>query len=145
MPLITISDSYHGHHKDFLDKSHIIAVVGASNDKHKRGFHIFNRLLTNGFNVIPVYADEIPLDRKNIIGVPCYPNLSTVRPIPNVVIIVDTLIDDTLKFLREMRDNGIFKVWLDKDTFNDECIAFCKEFRFDYNYQTDILKFLEEL
>ena len=145
MPVITAHDSYHSHPDDFLKKDDVIAVVGASNDKHKRGFRIFEKLLLKGFRPIPIYSEEIPLSMQSVLGIPCFPNIRTVRPVPHIIIITETDPEKTINYLREMRDNGIKRVWLDGDAFDEDCLAFCKEFRLDYHYHTDILSLLEAM
>lgn len=129
--------------RDFLNTSFVFAIVGASNDKHKKGFLIFEKFLKNQLQAIPVNTEELPVHKVQ--GIPCFPNIESVRPFPNAVVITETEPEETLKYLKEMRDNRIFRVWLEKETYDDEIIQFCRTEKFDYYTKSSIIDALDLL
>lgn len=128
----------------FLDKKHLFAIVGASNNKSKNGFAVFERFLKKGFQVIPVVIEESLV--LKVQGKACFPDLTSVRPFPDSVVIVDTKPLQTLKFLRQMRDLGISRVWLEKKTHNMEVVKFCREYNFSTTFgdEVGIVEFMDE-
>ncbi len=90
---------------DFLDKHNIFAVVGASRDPKKYGHKVFLDLKANGCRV---FAVNPKLDL--IEGDKCYPCLSELPRLPDVVITVvppkinEKIVDQAIKL-------GIRKIW----------------------------------
>jgi len=106
--------------KEFLSRK-IFAVVGASRDSGKFGNKIFRFLLEHGYEVYPVNpnADEIE-------GQKCYPDLKSLPKKPDVVdIVVPPKV--TEKTVRECRDLGVRRVWMQPGSESEEAIRFCKE------------------
>ncbi len=113
----------------FLNKNFLFAIVGASNDKHKPGFYVFENFLENGYKVVPVKTEESLV--KEVQGEPCFPDISSVRPFPDAVLITDIEPWQTIEFLRQMRDKGIFRVWLEEGTYNKNTLDFCEQFKLE--------------
>lgn len=129
--------------RNFLNSGFVFAIVGASNDKHKKGFLIFEKFLKKQLHALPVNTEELPVHKVQ--SVPCFPNLESVKPFPNAVVIIETEPEETMKHLRDMRDNRMFRVWLEKSTYENKTLEFCKREKFDFYAGMNILEALDLL
>ncbi len=66
-----------------LQTPHTFAVVGASQDKSKYGYEVFETLTRHGHTVLPVNPKYAAID-----GVTCYPSLLDLPYKPDVVLTV---------------------------------------------------------
>ncbi len=105
----------------FLDKSNIIAVVGASRDPEKYGHKIYKDLRDEGFDVYPVNpkADEILSDKA----------YSTLDDLPEKPDVVDMVIPPKIgiNVVKKCSELGIDKVWLQPGSESEEIINYCQE------------------
>lgn len=124
----------------FLNKDFIFAIIGASNDRDKPGFALFGRFLRAGLRAIPVKVEEGMV--LNIQGEPCFPGLLSVRPFPQAVVMVGIQPFKTLEFLRQMRDMGLYRVWLEQGTFDEEVLSFCQSENFEVYRDLKLEEFL---
>ena len=106
--------------KDFL-KQNRFAVVGSFRNESKYAYRILKTLKKKGYEVYPVNPRL-----KEIEGVACYVN---VKDIPVVVDVVDIVTppEITKKVVRECREKGITRVWLQPGAESEEAIKFCNE------------------
>lgn len=107
--------------EEFLDRNNTFAVVGASRDPEKYGYRVYKDLKEGGYSVYPVNpnADEILGDR-------CYPSLDSLPVKPEVVdVVVPPKI--TEQVVRNCRELGIERVWMQPGSESQEAIDFCEQ------------------
>lgn len=106
--------------KKVLDKTNIIAVVGASRNPEKYGHQVYKELKTAGYKVYPVNPNA-----KEILGDRAYPDLNSLPVKPDIVNIVvpPKVTEDTVKICREL---GIKTVWMQPGSESERTINFCK-------------------
>lgn len=97
------------------------AIVGATNNPQKYGYHIFKNLRNRGYEVYPVNPRLNELE-----GVRCYPSLAD---IPIKVDVVDFVVPPkvTEQILRECKRLGLNRIWLQPGSESETAIAFCKD------------------
>ena len=119
--------------KEFLDKKSVIAVIGASDNREKYGNIIFRDLRDAGYKVFPVNpkADYVE-------GQKCYHTLSE---IPIRVDVVDTVVPPhiTEEIVKECKNLGINKVWMQPGSESEKAILFCKENEINVIYENCIM------
>jgi len=107
--------------KEFLKKSNVFAVVGASRDPGKYGHKIYRDLRTAGYKVYPVNpnADEI-------LGDKCYPSIESLPELPQVVdlVVPPKVTNQIVKVCKKL---GIKKVWMQPGSESETALSFCKE------------------
>jgi predicted CoA-binding protein len=114
-----------------------IAIVGVSRKKTKFGNAIYKELKQKGYQVFPINP------HINIFeGDACYPDLlSLPEKVDAVVINVPSV--QTEKVVREARQAGINKVWLQQGSQSEEAVKFCEENGIDYVNNECILMFAQ--
>jgi len=97
------------------------AIVGATDNPQKYGYHIFKNLRNRGYEVYPVN-----LRLNELEGVRCYPSLAD---IPVKVDVVDFVVPPrvTEQILRECKRLGLNRIWLQPGAESEAAIAFCKD------------------
>ena len=107
--------------EEFLEKSNVFAVVGASRDPSKYGHQIYKDLRAAGYKVYPVNpnADEI-------LGDKCYPSLESLPETPQVVdlVVPPKVTNQIVKVCKKL---GIEKVWMQPGSESETALNFCKE------------------
>ena len=106
--------------KDFL-KQKRFAVVGSFRNESKYAYRILKTLKEKGYEVYPVNPSLGEVD-----GLTCYPS---VKDIPDSVDVVDIVTPPqiTEKIVRECKEKGISKVWIQPGAENKTIIEFCKD------------------
>jgi predicted CoA-binding protein len=106
--------------EEFLSQKKI-AVVGVSRKKTKFGNAIYKELKQKGYQVFPINPHINTFE-----GDTCYPNLlSLPQKVDAVVINVPP--EQTEKVVREVKQAGINKVWLQQGSQSEAAIKFCEE------------------
>ena len=106
---------------EFLDKRNVFAVIGVSNNKEKYGNKVYFDLKNAGYSVFPINPNS-----SSISGERCYPRLTNLPILPDVVdIVVPPRITEMT--VKECKDLGIEKVWMQPGSESDEAIRFCRE------------------
>lgn len=110
----------------FFDKKFTYVIVGVSQNTEKYGYKIFQTLLKNDFNVLPLNPKE-----KEILGKKCYQSILDIK---EKVDVVDFVVPPelTLKILKDVKKLNIQKVWFQPGTFNLECLNFCDQNGIEY-------------
>ena len=112
-----------------------IAVVGVSRKKTKFGNAIYKELKQKGYNVFPINPHINTFEGDN-----CYPDLlSLPEKIDAVVINVPSV--QTEKVVREAKEAGINKVWLQQGSQSENAVKFCEENGIEYVSNECILMF----
>jgi len=106
--------------KDFL-KQKRFAVVGSFRNESKYAYRILKTLKEKGYEVYPVNPSLREVD-----GLRCYPNI---KEIPDSVDVVDIVTPPqiTEKIVRECKEKGISKVWIQPGAESKTVIEFCKD------------------
>ena len=106
--------------KDFL-KQKRFAVVGSFRNESKYAYRILKALMKKGYEVYPVNPRL-----KEVEGRVCY---ASVKDIPVVVDVVDivTPSEVTERIVKECKEIGIKRVWLQPGAENEKAIEFCKQ------------------
>ena len=106
---------------EFLDKRNVFAVIGVSRNKEKYGNKVYFDLKHAGYTVFPVNPNF-----SSISGERCYPRLTNLPILPDVVDIVvpPKITEETVK---ECKDLGIEKVWMQPGSESKKAIEFCEE------------------
>lgn len=104
-----------------LNKNNVFAVVGASRNPEKYGHQVYKDLRDAGYLVYPVNPNI-----SKVLGDRCYPSLKDLPEKPDVVdIVVPPRI--TEQKVKECKELGIKKVWMQPGSESEESIKFCKE------------------
>lgn len=106
--------------KDFLDRRNKVAVVGVSSNPEKWGSRVFKTLVGTGFDAYPVNPKH-----SEVGGVKCYPDLRSLPEKPDVVITA-TPPKATEAVVRQCREAGTDKVWMQPGSESKEAIDFCE-------------------
>ena len=106
-----------------LDMSQIAsaAVVGASRDQSKYGYKVLMDLKNGGYEAFAVNpaCDDIE-------GIPCYPDLHSLPKKPDLLItVVPPKV--TEKAVREAKEVGIDKIWMQPGSESDEAISYAED------------------
>jgi uncharacterized protein len=105
---------------EFLD-SQPIALVGVSRNPKKFGYSAFKELREKGMKIIPVnpLADEI-------LGEKSYPNVKMLPPEVQGIIIL-TKKDKTASVIRDAKEKGIKRIWIQQMADSKEALAELKD------------------
>jgi predicted CoA-binding protein len=97
------------------------AIVGATDNTKKYGYEIFKNLKSRGYEVYPVNPKL-----KELEGVKCYPSLAD---IPVKVDVVDFVVPPKVTeiTLKECKELGLSRIWLQPGSESEAAIAFCHE------------------
>jgi len=106
---------------DFLKKTNVFAVVGASRDPAKYGHHVYEDLRSAGYRVYPVNPNT-----DEILGDKCYPSLEALPVRPDVVdIVVPPKV--TAAVVEVCKRLEIRRVWMQPGSESEAAINFCRE------------------
>ena len=106
---------------EFLAKKNVFAVVGVSKEPEKYGNKVYFDLKQAGYTVYPVNPNAVEIS-----GNRCYPNLKSLPTLPDVVDIVVPP-KKTEKTIKECKDLGIGKIWMQPGSESEYAIRFCIE------------------
>lgn len=105
----------------FLDSKNVFAVIGVSRDPEKYGHKVYKDLKKAGYTVYPINPKAESID-----GDKCYNSLRELPERPDVVdIVVPPKI--TERIIKECKELGIKRVWMQPGSESEEAISFCKE------------------
>ena len=100
-----------------LKEYRTVAVVGASSNPERPSFRVLSYLSEHGYNVIPVNPDE-----REILGMTCYTNLSSISEKVDVVDIfrrseyVMPVVDEAVRIEAKA-------VWMQEGVINEEAAS----------------------
>lgn len=114
--------------KEFLNKTNIFAVAGASRDPKKYGHQVYKNLKEAGYEVYPMNPNT-----DEIFGTKCYPDLEKLPTKPDVVDIVvpPRVTEEIVKTCKRL---GITKVWMQPGSESETAIKFCDKNHIDVVY-----------
>lgn len=100
-----------------IDRMKSVAIIGASNDRHKYGNKAVRAFLQQGYKVFPVNLKEKEIEGlsafKNIRDVPERPDMISVYVPPNVLVGI----------LSEIAARGCDELWINPGAESEEVLA----------------------
>jgi len=104
-----------------LKEYRTVAVVGASSNPEHPSFIVFSYLSEHGYDVIPVNPNE-----REILGMTCYPSLSSV---PEKVEVVDIFrrSEAVMPIIEEAIKIGAKAIWMQEGVINEAAAARARE------------------
>ena len=104
-----------------LKEYRTVAIVGASSNPEHPSFIVFSYLSKHGYHVIPVNPNE-----REILGMTCYPNLSS---IPEKVEVVDIFrkSEAVMPIVEEAIKIGAKVIWMQEGVINEAAAARARE------------------
>ncbi|MBM3119075.1 MAG: CoA-binding protein [Chloroflexi bacterium] len=104
-----------------LKEYRTVAIVGASSNPERPSFRVVRYLSKHSYNVIPVNPNE-----REILGMTCYPNLSS---IPEKVEVVDIFrkSEEVMPIVDEAIKIGAKVVWMQEGVINEAAAARARE------------------
>lgn len=100
---------------DFID-SQPIALVGVSRNPKKFGYAVFKELKEKGMKIVPVNPNA-----EEILGDKCYASVKMLPPEINSIIVF-TKKDQTASVIREAKEKGISRIWIQQMADTKEAI-----------------------
>ena len=122
--------------EDFIAQKKI-ALVGVSRKKTKFGNAIYKELKQKGYNVFPINPHI-----NNFEGDVCYPDLHSL-PEKVDAVVINVQPAQTEKVVKEAKEAGIKKVWLQQGSQSDAAVKYCEENGIDYVSNECILMFAQ--
>ncbi|MCL4531181.1 MAG: CoA-binding protein [Chloroflexi bacterium] len=104
-----------------LQTSHTFAIVGASQDRNKYGYEVFDILTRHGHTVLPINPKYADID-----GVICYPSLPDLPRNPDVVLTAAPAIVSE-QIARTCAAQRIPIFWMPPGTETDAALEICKQ------------------
>jgi len=106
--------------EEFISQKRL-AVAGVSRKSNKFGNAVFKELKKKGYQVWPVNPNM-----ETFQGEPCYPDLKSVPgPIDGVVVVLPPKRTEVL--VKEAKEAGINRVWMQLGAQSDAAVDFCKQ------------------
>jgi len=102
---------------DVLKNNRVFAVVGATPNKEKYGYKIFEALREGNYQVFPVNPKYEKVDEAT-----CYPSLAQLPTKPEVVVTVVPP-EVTLKVVEECQLLGVPVVWMPPGSWSEEAVS----------------------
>ena len=119
--------------KDFL-KQKRFAVIGSFRNESKYAYQILRTLKNKGYEVYPVNPRL-----KEVDGLTCYHSIKDISEPVDVVDIV-TPLAVTEKIVRECKEKGITRVWIQPGAESEDAIKFCKDNGIKVVYNLCVMK-----
>ncbi len=116
-----------------INKNLTYAVVWASNDKNKYWYKVFENLLNNGYNVIPINPNE-----EKILGKKCYKNLSSYnKKIDTVIFVVppkitEKILEEILIINNSRSKDEIKQIRMQPWSESKKAISFCQKNKINF-------------
>ena len=113
---------------EILKTKKSFAVIGATRNKERYGYEVFEILHSRGYQVFPINPKYAEID-----GVTCYQSLKALKQKPDVVItaLAPVNAEQTIATVKEM---GIETVWMPPGCWSDEAVKKCQELQLNFIY-----------
>ena len=118
--------------KNFL-KQKRFAVIGSFRNESKYAYQILKALKEKGYEVYPVNPRL-----KEVEGLTCYPSIGD---IPGGVDVADIVTppEVTERIVKECKEKGIARIWMQPGAGSENAIKFCKENGIDVVYNLCVM------
>lgn len=107
--------------KGFLDKGNVMAVVGATVNREKYGYKVYEVIRIKGYEVYPVNPKY-----EEIEGRKCFSSLADIPRTPDVVITIVPP-EVTEKIVKQARELGIAMIWMQPGSESEAAVQYCLE------------------
>lgn len=104
-----------------LQNPHTFAIVGASQDKSKYGYEVFETLMRHGHTLLPINPKYADID-----GVPCYSSLTDLPQKPDVVLTAAPA-PVSEKIAQTCAALGFPIFWMPPGTETESALEICKQ------------------
>jgi len=118
--------------KDFLNQKRF-AVVDSFRNESKYAFMILRKLKEKGYKLYPVNPRLDTVD-----GLKCYKSISDIPFAVDVANIV-TPPKVTERIVRECRNKGIYRIWLQPGAESEKAIEFCNKNKINIIYNLCVM------
>jgi hypothetical protein len=114
-----------------------LAIAGVSRSGKGFGNAVLEDLTSKGYEVFPVHPDA-----REVAGVPSYPSLKELpRKVGGLILVVPP--QQTEKLVREAKDAGIDRIWMQQGAESADAITFCKDNGIDAVYGECVMMFAQ--
>jgi predicted CoA-binding protein len=98
----------------------VVAVIGASNDRHKFGYRAVRAFKRQGYTVIPINPNESEVD-----GEKAYPS---VLEVPGTIDMATVYLqpEPGMQVMTQLAEKGVEEVWLNPGADDDRVVAKAK-------------------
>jgi len=118
---------------EFINQNNIFVVYGIDLDPLATSYTTYKKLKEKGMKVYAVNSkDEISGDK-------IYHNLNSLPEKPDVICIA-TKPQDTLEVLKNILQQGTYKIWIEIGSETSEAINFCKDNNINFIYYHSLIK-----
>lgn len=107
--------------EEILNSSRVVAMVGLSPKPDRPSYKVASYLKRKGYKIIPVNPGA-----EEILGVPSYPDLSSI-PEPVDVVDIFRRSEEVPAIVEEAIEIGAKTVWMQEGVINDEAAARAEE------------------
>lgn len=114
--------------EEILDAKKSFAIIGATPNKERYGYEVFEILHTNGYQVFPINPKYPEID-----GVTCYPSLMELKMLPDVVLTA-LAPANTEQVIDSVKELGIETVWMPPNCWSENAVKRCQELGLNYIY-----------
>lgn len=121
---------------DFLAQKKI-AIVGVSRNKSKFGNTLYKELKRKGYKLFPINPNTNTIDEDT-----CYPDLHSLPEKPGGVIFCVPP-TQTENMIKEVKSEGINKVWFQLGAQSESAVRFCEENNIECISNECVLMFAE--
>ena len=97
------------------------AVIGATPNKERYGYEVFEIIHANGYQVFPINLKYLEID-----GIACYPSLAELKVKPDVVLTA-LAPANTEQIIDSVKALGIETVWMPPGCWSDVAVKRCQE------------------
>lgn len=109
---------------NMMDKTKVIAIIGASNNPNKYGYKIYADLKNSGYKLIPINPKE-----KTILGDKCY---KSILDYDGEINTLDMVVPPNIgiKILDEAKQKGVKNIWFQPGSDSKKAIEKARELGF---------------
>ena len=99
---------------EILKRFHTVAIVGLSSNKDRPSYGVAQYLKKNGYKIVPINPNE-----KDILGLDCYPSLSSLTE-PVEIVDIFRRPDQVMEVVEEAIRIGAKVVWMQEGVMNEQ-------------------------
>jgi len=114
--------------EEILKTKKSYAVIGATPNKERYGYEVFEIIHANGYQVFPINPKYAEID-----GITCYPSLKALKQKPDVVITA-LAPANTEQVIDSVKALGIEIVWMPPGCWSDEAVKKCQDLQLNCIY-----------
>jgi len=113
---------------EILKTKRSFAVIGATPNRERYGYEVFEILHARGYQVFPINPKYADIDR-----ITCYSSLKALKQKPDVVITA-LAPANTEQVIDSVKALGIETVWMPPGCWSDAAVKKCQELELNYLY-----------